>query len=117
MRTERIRFSLHRDVPLIAIDVLVNEKGPFKFVLAASGHIAGVVIPPGGKYGHWENDKNPPTADKWLFTATQQPGSWWPLWDKWVSRYSGGEVAARQPGAGKLPVIEDAPGSYAAIRS
>ena len=49
-------------------------KGPVKFVLSASGHIAGVVNPPGSKYGHWENDKNPPTADEWLASATQHAG-------------------------------------------
>ena len=50
-------------------------KGPVKFVLAASGHIAGVVNPPGAKYGHWENEKNPPTAEEWLASATQHPDS------------------------------------------
>ncbi|MBV8889087.1 MAG: class I poly(R)-hydroxyalkanoic acid synthase [Alphaproteobacteria bacterium] len=92
--------------------------GPVKFVLSASGHIAGVVNPPGGsKYGHWENDSNPPTPDEWLASATQHPDSWWPLWERWISDYSGGEVAARQPGAGKLAVIEDAPGSYVRVRA
>jgi len=92
-------------------------KGPVKFVLAASGHIAGVVNPPGSKYGHWENDKNPPTPEEWLALATQDPDSWWPLWDRWISRYSGGEVPARQPGDGKLKPIEDAPGSYVKVRA
>jgi polyhydroxyalkanoate synthase len=91
--------------------------GPVKFVLAASGHIAGVVNPPGGKYGHWENDSNPPTPDQWLAGATQHPDSWWPLWEKWISRYSGGEVPARQPGDGNLTPIEDAPGSYVRLRA
>src|ERR1700686_2783020 len=48
-------------------------RGPVKFVLSASGHIAGVVSPPGSKYGHWENDKNPSTPAEWLATATSQP--------------------------------------------
>src|SRR6202011_5754152 len=48
-------------------------KGPVKFMLSASGHIAGVVNPPGGKYDHWENEKNPPTPEEWLSTATSQP--------------------------------------------
>ncbi len=91
-------------------------KGPVKFVLAASGHIAGVVNPPGAKYGHWENDKNPPTPEEWLASATQHPDSWWPLWERWISKYSGGEVPARQPGDGKLRAIEDAPGSYVKVR-
>ena len=92
-------------------------KGPVNFVLSASGHIAGVVNPPGSKYGHWENDKNPPTAGEWLATATAVPDSWWPLWERWVSQYSGGEVPARHPGDGKLKPIEDAPGSYVKVRS
>jgi polyhydroxyalkanoate synthase subunit PhaC len=93
-------------------------QGPVKFVLSASGHIAGVVNPPGGsKYGHWENDANPPTADEWLKGATQVADSWWPVWETWVAQYSGGEVPARQPGAGKLTPIEDAPGSYVKVRA
>jgi polyhydroxyalkanoate synthase len=93
-------------------------RGPVKFVLAASGHIAGVINPPGGgKYGHWENDHNPPTAEEWLAGAVERPGSWWPLWERWVSRYGGGEVPARTPGGGKLPPIEPAPGSYVRVRA
>ena len=92
-------------------------KGPVKFVLSASGHIAGVVNPPGGKYGHWENDKNPPTPEEWLAGATQHQDSWWPLWERWIENYAGGEVPARQPGDGKLKPIEDAPGSYVEVRA
>jgi polyhydroxyalkanoate synthase len=91
--------------------------GPVKFVLSASGHIAGVVNPPGSKYGHWENENDPPTPEEWLAGATQRPDSWWPIWEGWVAKYSGGEVPARQPGDGKLKPIEDAPGSYVKIRS
>jgi polyhydroxyalkanoate synthase subunit PhaC len=91
--------------------------GPVKFVLSASGHIAGVVNPPGGKYGHWQNDSNPPTSEAWLASATQHPDSWWPAWEEWVAQYSGGEVPARQPGDGKLTPIEDAPGSYVKVRA
>jgi polyhydroxyalkanoate synthase subunit PhaC len=91
--------------------------GPVKFVLSASGHIAGVVNPPGSKYGHWERDDNPPTADEWLKGATQVAASWWPAWEKWVSDYAGGEVPARHPGDGKLKPIEDAPGSYVKVRA
>jgi len=91
--------------------------GPVKFVLSASGHIAGVVNPPGGKYGHWQNDSNPPASGAWLASATQYPDSWWPAWEQWVAQYSGGEVPARQPGDGKLAPIEDAPGSYVKVRA
>ena len=87
--------------------------GPVKFVLAASGHIAGVINPPGkSKYGHWENEKLPKSPDDWLTAAKYVEGSWWPSWEKWVGKYAGGEVDARQPGNGKLKAIEDAPGSY-----
>jgi polyhydroxyalkanoate synthase len=93
--------------------------GPVKFVLAASGHIAGVVNAPGprSKYGHWTNETNPSSADGWLAGATQHEGSWWPLWQQWVSSYAGEQVPARHPGDGKLKPIEDAPGSYVKIRA
>jgi polyhydroxyalkanoate synthase len=92
-------------------------RGPVKFVLSASGHIAGVVNPPGGKYGRWENEKNPPTPEEWLATATSQPDSWWPTWESWISQYGGGEVPARHPGDGRLKPIEDSPGSYVKVRA
>ena len=91
--------------------------GPVKFVLSASGHIAGVVNPPGSKYGHWTNDKNPLSPDDWLATAVKHESSWWPIWEEWVSQYSGGDVPARQPGNGKLKPLEDAPGSYVKVRA
>ena len=78
-------------------------KGPVKFVLAASGHIAGVVNPPGqGKYGHWQGTKLPKSPDDWLKGAKYHEDSWWPTWEKWISKYAGGEVPARQPGDCKL---------------
>ncbi len=92
-------------------------KGPVKFVLSASGHIAGVVNPPGGRYGHWENNQNPPTPEEWLAGAIQHQDSWWPAWERWITRYGGSEVSARQPGDGKLTPIEDAPGSYVKVRA
>jgi polyhydroxyalkanoate synthase len=92
-------------------------RGPVKFVLAASGHIAGVVNPPGkSKYGHWENPKNPPTPDEWLATAKQYPDSWWPAWEKWIKKFAGGEVPARKPGDRGLKPIENAPGSYVLVK-
>jgi polyhydroxyalkanoate synthase subunit PhaC len=91
--------------------------GPVKFMLSASGHIAGVVSPPGSKYGHWQNDNNLPTPDEWLVGATEVADTWWPAWENWVSQYAGGEVPARQPGDGKLPPIEDAPGSYVKVQA
>ena len=92
-------------------------KGPVKFVLSASGHIAGVINPPGSKYGHWENENNPPTPEEWEATATAVQDSWWPVWERWVSQYAGGEVPGRHPGDGGLKPIEDAPGSYVKVRA
>ena len=63
-------------------------KGPVKFVLAASGHMAGVINAPGGKYGHWTNDDLPPTPDQWFAGAAARQGSWWPIWDEWVTQPS-----------------------------
>jgi polyhydroxyalkanoate synthase len=92
-------------------------KGPVRFVLSASGHIAGVVNPPAAKkYSHWINPKLPPDPDKWLEGATQHDGSWWPEWQRWVEKYAGGKVPARRPGDGKLKPIEDAPGAYVKVR-
>jgi polyhydroxyalkanoate synthase subunit PhaC len=91
--------------------------GPVKFVLSASGHMAGVISAPGSKYGHWTNDNLPPTADEWLAGAAAHQGSWWPVWDEWISRLDPERVPAREPGGGKLPVIEDAPGSYVRVRA
>ena len=92
--------------------------GPVRFVLAGSGHIAGVVNPPAAKkYNHWINDKNPKTPEAWLKGAKDIPGSWWGDWDTWLAPQSGGKVPARKPGAGKLKAIEDAPGSYVKARA
>ena len=88
-------------------------RGPCKFVLSASGHIAGVVNPPPKtKYGHWENDNLPPNPDSWLEDAIYYPDSWWPVWEEWIRQYAGEMVPARLPGDGKVKPIEDAPGSY-----
>jgi polyhydroxyalkanoate synthase len=91
--------------------------GPKRFVLAASGHIAGVVNPPeGGKYSHWINEDLPPGSEAWFKGATEIAGSWWPDWHRWVSSYGKEQVKARVPGDGKLKPIEDAPGSYVQVR-
>jgi polyhydroxyalkanoate synthase len=91
--------------------------GPIKFVLCDAGHMAGVISPPGTKYGHWANDKLPSSPDEWFGGATPNQGSWWPLWDQWVTQLDSGRVPAREPGGGKLTIIEDAPGSYVRVRS
>jgi polyhydroxyalkanoate synthase len=91
--------------------------GPIKFVLSASGHMAGVISAPGGKYGHWTNDELPATPDAWLDGAKSRQGSWWPLWDEWVTPFDLGRVSPRSPGDGRLAPSEDAPGSYVRVRS
>jgi polyhydroxyalkanoate synthase subunit PhaC len=94
--------------------------GPLRFVLAGSGHIAGVVNPPhAGKYQYWTNPEPAETLEEFLADAVETKGSWWPDWFRWISGMSPGEVpatGARQPGKGKLPAIEDAPGRYVKSR-
>lgn len=95
-------------------------KGPVKFVLAMSGHIAGVVNPPSDppKYGYWtKSGRAPKDPEKWLAGATAHEGSWWPEWKAWLDKHGGGQVPARAPGDGKLKPIEDAPGGYVAVKA
>jgi len=92
--------------------------GPVKFVLSASGHIAGVVNPPvGSKYCHWVNDKLPATPDDWMANSQEMAGSWWPTWLEWLKSYAGEMVPARLPGSGDLKIIEAAPGSYVKVKN
>src|SRR6266478_3362716 len=91
--------------------------GPIKFVLCDAGHVAGVISPPGTKYGHWANDELPSSPDEWFGGATPNQGSWWPVWDEWITQLDSGRVPAREPGGGKLTIIEDAPGSYVRVSS
>ncbi|HEY2227763.1 MAG TPA: class I poly(R)-hydroxyalkanoic acid synthase [Xanthobacteraceae bacterium] len=104
-----------------AKSVLLGSKcfgGAVKFVLAGSGHIAGIVNPPDRhKYQYWTGPK--PTGanlDRWLAKAVEHPGSWWPDWCAWLAAHDGVKVPARNPGGGKLAPIEDAPGSYVKVK-
>jgi polyhydroxyalkanoate synthase len=91
-------------------------KGPVRFTLGGSGHIAGIVNPPSAnKYWYWTNDKLRDTADEWLASAEKHPGSWWTDWSAWIAGFGGDKVQPRIPGGG-LKIIEDAPGSYASLR-
>ena len=94
--------------------------GPLKFVLAGSGHIAGVVNPPGsGKYQYWTNTGSPRTLAEFRDGAQEHPGSWWPDWIEWLREQDAATVAAkgkRKPGGRGDRVIEDAPGRYVAAR-
>jgi len=94
--------------------------GPLKFVLAGSGHIAGVVNPPAaGKYQYWTNPAKAASLDEFVAGATEHKGSWWPDWREWIGTHSRGTVpaaGARIPGEGALKAIEDAPGRYVLTR-
>lgn len=99
-------MAAYRSVPLI--------KGKRRFVLGASGHIAGVINPPAQrKRSHWTNDKLPDDAQAWLDGATEHAGSWWPDWAAWLKSQAGGQVAApRAYGSRAFKAIEPAPGRY-----
>jgi polyhydroxyalkanoate synthase len=99
-------MAAYRSVPLI--------KGKRRFVLGASGHIAGVINPPAQrKRSHWTNDKLPDDAQAWLDGATEHAGSWWPDWAAWLKAQAGGQVAApRTYGSRAFKAIEPAPGRY-----
>ena len=93
-------------------------RGPKRFVLAASGHIAGVVnSPETGKYSHWINPDLPPEPEAWLQGATEIAGSWWPDWQRWIGELAKARVPARVPGDGGLKPIEDAPGRYVKVKA
>jgi len=91
--------------------------GPIRFLLAGSGHIAGVVNPPAaGKYQYWTCDQLPASFQDFVASAKETKGSWWPDWVEWVRSLGDSMVAAnegaRVPGEGALKAIEDAPGRY-----
>lgn len=91
--------------------------GKVTYVLAGSGHIAGVINHPDKKKYHYRTNSNlPDTVDEWMAHAQQHPYSWWPHWIEWLNRHSGGKVPARTPGDGALVPIEDAPGSYVMVK-
>ena len=89
-------------------------KSPYRFVLGASGHIAGVVNPPAKKKrNYWINAAPAASADAWLDTATSQPGSWWTDWSEWLAGHAGKKKAAPKSfGSRKYKAIEPAPGRY-----
>lgn len=92
--------------------------GPVRFVLGASGHVAGVINPADeGKYPHWVNTELGDNAEAWQAGATEVAGSWWNDWQKWLQDFSGSKIKARKPGAHKhYPALEDAPGQYVKVR-
>ncbi|CAN7606329.1 class I poly(R)-hydroxyalkanoic acid synthase [Phenylobacterium sp. LjRoot219] len=92
--------------------------GPVSFMMAGSGHIAGVInSPAANKYQHWTNEQLGETLEDWRAGAVEHPGSWWPHWMHWLKERSGPLVPARDPAAGPLPVLGEAPGEYVKVRS
>jgi polyhydroxyalkanoate synthase len=93
--------------------------GPVKYVLTGSGHIAGVINPPGKpKYQYWTGEKpSGSNVESWLKKATEYPGSWWPDWLEWLKAQDDETVPARKIGEGRLKPVEDAPGSYVKVKS
>jgi polyhydroxyalkanoate synthase len=91
--------------------------GKTRFVLGGSGHIAGIINPPAAnKYSYWTHDTLAESPQAWLDAAEQHAGSWWTDWAQWAETRGGGKVSAREAGAGKLPALEDAPGSYVKVK-
>jgi poly[(R)-3-hydroxyalkanoate] polymerase subunit PhaC len=94
--------------------------GPVRFIMAGSGHIAGVINPPAAKkYQYWTNDgkKKLGSLGDWSAGAVEHPGSWWTDWDAWLSKLSGAKIPARKPGDGMLKILGDAPGGYVRVRA
>jgi polyhydroxyalkanoate synthase len=104
-----------------AKSVFVGSKsfgGPVDYVLAGSGHIAGVVNPPSKpKYQYWTGGKVQGTLEEWIAKAEEHPGTWWPYWFSWVEKQAPKRVPAREPGAGKLAPLCDAPGTYVTVKA
>jgi len=104
-----------------ARSVFVGSKafgGPVEYVLAGSGHIAGVVNPVAKpKYQYWTNGPTEGDLNDWVAGATENPGTWWPYWFSWIEKQAPRKVRAREPGGGKLPALCDAPGTYVLVKS
>ena len=85
-----------------------------RFVLASSGHIAGIINPPGGKGTYWVNEAAEParTPEQWRQTAARNDGTWWPDWAAWLSERSGPRGKLPSTGNPAYPVLDDAPGLY-----
>ena len=103
--------------PLASVWRLMDHlSGPKTFLLAGSGHIAGVVNPPAaGKYQYWTGDSDAATLDEFVAGASETKGSWWPHWIDWIAGQDSAKVpakGARIPGNGAKKAIEDAPGRY-----
>jgi len=91
--------------------------GPVRYVMAGSGHIAGVVNPADKpKYQYWTGPQPTGTFEDWVAQAKETPGSWWPDWIQWIAAQAPEKVKARVPGDGKLKPLGDAPGEYVRMK-
>ncbi len=92
--------------------------GPMRYVLAGSGHIAGVINPPAKvKYQYWVGSRPKGELKAWLTKATEHPGSWWPDWINWLKQQDSAEVPAREVGGGVIKPLGDAPGTYVRVKA
>ena len=95
--------------------------GKKRFVMGASGHIAGVINPPvNNKRSHWisDSEKFPPDVGDWMAKAKEHPGSWWSDWSQWLKGHAGKQIAAPKAyGRGKYKAIEPAPGRYVLVKA
>ncbi|GLS38838.1 class I poly(R)-hydroxyalkanoic acid synthase [Mesorhizobium tianshanense] len=102
-----------------ALSVFLGSKyfgGEVEYVMAGSGHIAGVVNPPAAqKYHYWTGGKPTGDLDRWIANATNHPGSWWPHWQRWIEARDNTRVPARKPGK-HMKTLGDAPGTYVKVR-
>ena len=110
----------HIAPPESVFEALKHFSGDNRFVLAGSGHIAGVVNPPAAnKYQYWTNDGDFGSLGEFTEGAVEHPGSWWPDWLAWLEEQEPKRVkatGARKPGGKANPAIEDAPGRYVKMR-
>ncbi len=132
LRGEKLHISDVK-VPLMSITCQRDHIAPWKdcyrgfqqtsakdrtFIVSESGHVAGIVNPPGRKkYGHYTNDDLKGTANEWLEGAERHEGSWWPRWEAWLRKRSGKKIEARQPGDSSHQSLGPAPGTYVTRKS
>ncbi|MGP4714811.1 MULTISPECIES: class I poly(R)-hydroxyalkanoic acid synthase [unclassified Psychrobacter] len=95
--------------------------GDVTFVLGESGHIAGIINPPTGKYGFYTHDEYASDPDEWYAKAQKQDRSWWLHWEEWIDQHSAGQADSRMPGVDhkgqEWQVLGDAPGTYVHVRA
>jgi polyhydroxyalkanoate synthase len=86
--------------------------GEVRYVLASSGHIAGIINPPGGKGTYWTNEQAAATPARWRESAQRHDGSWWTDWAAWLAKRSGAKGPPPSVGSNTYPPLHDAPGTY-----